>query len=75
MEAAVANKTFEFEYAFFPIYIDGVIDMARYNVQEERFDQIEILVATEGIITSDMLPGGTAWCDKWENVIILLEEG
>lgn len=73
LDEYVAGREFELKFAIFPIYIDGVIDYVRYNVQEGRFDQIAIRVATEGITESDMLHDGTAWCSGSEEVIVPLE--
>ena len=73
LDECVAGRKFKLKFAIFPIYIDGVIDTVRYNVEEGRFDQIAITVATEGIVASDMLSDGTVWCDEHEEVIIPLE--
>jgi len=77
LDEYVAGREFESKFVIFPIYIDGVIDQVRYNVEEGRFDQIAIRVATEGIVKWDMgmFSDWAAYCDKSEEVIVLLEEG
>lgn len=49
----VKNGRFEHHFVIFPIIIDGVYDMIRYNVAEKRFDQVEIQIATGDVSMLD----------------------
>ena len=60
------------ECVMFPIYIDGVVDFIRFNVAENRFDQVEIQVAKDGIMQAEWLSDWAAYCDTTETVIIKL---
>ena len=62
----------EREYVKFPIFIDGVVDFIRYNVAENRFDQVEIQVANAGITRAEWLSDWAAYCDDTETAIIQL---
>jgi len=59
-------------YVKFPIIIDGVVDGIRFNVAEKRFDQIEIIVAKDGIMRAEWLSSWAAYCDHFEMVVIPL---
>lgn len=74
IEQKVVDMKFTTRFDLFPIAIDGVIDSVRYNVQEKRFDQIEIEVATKGLIVldPDLSNGQACYCDESETVIIPL---
>ena len=57
-------------YVKFPIIIDGVVDAIRFNVAENRFDQVEIIVAKDGIMQAEWLSSWTAYCDHVECIVI-----
>lgn len=59
------------KYIFFPVIIDGIVDMIRYNTHTKKFDQIEVIVAIKGIEAGLLL--NTAYCDKYKRIIISLE--
>ena len=72
LDECVIGKNFESKFVLFPIYIDGVFDQVRYNVEEGRFDQIAIRIATKGIVGA--FRKWSVWCDETKEVIIPLEE-
>ena len=61
-------KDIQSRYVVFPIAIDGVIDMVRYDTKTKKFDQIEITVATKGI-EAGFLPY-TVYCDEYKRVVL-----
>lgn len=54
-----------------PVYIDGVLDKFRYNVQEQRFDKVTLTMAKGGNIAGTT-PFGAAYCDEVEFVSLPL---
>lgn len=59
-------------YVIFPIAINGVIDMVRYDTKTKKFDQIKIMVATKGIELGIIPLPYTAYCDEYKQVVLSL---
>ena len=70
--ATISTIKSKHAYVEFPIIIDGVVDGIRFNVAENRFDQVEVIVAKGGIIRAEWLSNWAAYCDHFEMVVIPL---
>jgi len=70
MLALIPTIKSKFDYVKFPIIIDGSVHGIRFNVAENRFDQVEIIVAKDGIMQAEWLSSWTAYCDHVECIVI-----
>lgn len=65
---AELKPTLKGRYITFPFMTDGIFDMVRYDLKENRYDQISFEVAMKGI--EPAFWEHTAYCDETMRVVL-----